>query len=337
MPSKGSNKIAKPRPEPTENIMEIPLTELYPFKDHPFQVRNDEEMKKMAESVSEYGVLVPAIARPREGGGYELISGHRRRHACELAGKKNMPVIVRKLDDDSAVIMMTDSNLQRENILPSERAKAYKMKMDAIKRQGARNDLISKQEQEKSTSDDSKNCQDPTSAQIEQKLEKGNKDHVKSVITTLKNAQLGAREQVAQDAGESAAKIQRYIRLTSLIPELLDMVDTKKIAFSPAVELSYLNEQEQRLFLDAMNYAQAVPSLSQAQRLKKLSREGKCTQEVMRNVMSEVKKDDLGEVRFKTEDLRKYFPKSYTPKQMGDTILRLLDQWQRRKQKEKER
>ena len=280
-----------------EKIQEIPLVELHPFKNHPFKVLDDEAMQKTMESISNYGVLAPAIARPSPEGGYELISGHRRYHACELLGKESMPVIVRNLDDDEATILMVDSNLQRETILPSERAFAYKMKLEAIKHQGERVDL--------------------TSRQVVGKSE--------------------AADMLGKDVGESGRQIQRYIRLTELSPELLDMVDSKQIAFNPAVELSFLKQEEQRNLLEAMDYAQATPSLSQAQRLKKYSQEGKCTLEAMCAVMDEEKKGDLERVVIKPDVLRKYFPKTYTPKQMEDTIIKLLEQWQRKRQKEQER
>ena len=280
-----------------EKVQEVALTELHPFRDHPFKVLDDESMQKTVESIEQYGVLTPAIVRPRAEGGYELISGHRRAHASELAGKKTMPVIVRQMDDDAAVILMVDSNLQRENILPSERAFAFKMKLEAMKHQGQRGDLTSDQVGQKSW----------------------------------------AVNQLADDANESKTQVQRFIRLTNLIPEILDMVDEKKIAFNPAVELSYLKPSEQKEFLEAMDYAQASPSLSQAQRLKKLSQEGGCTLDAMCEVMNEIKKDELDHVTIKNEVLRKYFPKSYTPKQMQDTIIRLLEKWQRSKQRDMER
>ena len=283
-----------------EKVQNIPLSELYPFPDHPFSVRDDDSMKETVESVKEYGVLMPAIARPREGGGYELVAGHRRKHACELAGLDTIPVIVRELDDDAAVIMMVDSNLQRENILPSERAKAYKMKLEALKHQGSRTDLTCEQDAHKL-------------------------DGKKS------------RDIIAEQAGTSKDSVRRFIRLTELIPEILDMVDEKKISMTPAVELSYLKPEEQRNFLEAMDYAQAAPSVSQAQRMKKKSQEDGCTLEDMCGIMDEVKKDDMGQVAFKTSDLQKFFPKSYTPKQMSDTILRLLEQWQRRRQRDQQR
>lgn len=280
-----------------EKVREIPLAELHPFKNHPFKVLDDESMQRTVESIARFGVLSPAIARPSPDGGYELVAGHRRHHACELVGMETMPVIVRELDDDAATILMVDSNLQRETILPSERAFAYKMKLEAMRHQGERTDL--------------------TSRQVVGKLE--------------------AADMLGKDTGESGRQIQRFIRLTELIPELLDMVDQKQIAFNPAVELSFLKPDEQKQLLEAMDYAQATPSLSQAQRLKKYSQEGKCTFEVMCTVMDEEKKTDLDRVIIKQDVLRKYFPKSYTPKQMEDTIIRLLEQWQRKKQREQER
>jgi len=279
-----------------EKVREIPLAELHPFKNHPFKVLDDESMQRTVESIARFGVLSPAIARPSPDGGYELVAGHRRHHACELVGMETMPVIVRELDDDAATILMVDSNLQRETILPSERAFAYKMKLEAIKHQGMRSDL--------------------TSTQVAQKL---------------------SVQQVGDEAGVSKDTVRRFIRLTELTPELLDMVDQKQIAFNPAVELSYLKPEEQKQLLEAMDYAQATPSLSQAQRLKKYSQEGKCSFEVMCTVMDEEKKTDLDRVIIKQDVLRKYFPKSYTPKQMEDTIIRLLEQWQRKKQREQER
>ena len=280
-----------------ERVQEIPLSELHPFKGHPFKVLDDDAMQKTVESIAQFGVMTPAIARPRLEGGYELIAGHRRHHASELAGKETMPVIVRNMDDDAATILMVDSNLQRETLLPSERAFAYKMKLEAIKHQGQRTDL--------------------TSCQIGTKLR--------------------ADEQLAEGTGDSARTVQRYIRLTELIPELLDMVDEKKIAFNPAVELSYLKKEEQKDFLEAMDYAQATPSLSQAQRLKKFSQEGKCSLDAMCAIMSEEKKSELDKVTIKNDVLRKYFPKSYTPKQMEDTIIKLLEQWQKKREKSMER
>ena len=280
-----------------EKVQNIPLGELHPFRNHPFKVKDDAAMQDTVDSVREYGVLVPAIARPDPNGGYELIAGHRRHHASELAGKETMPVIVRDLDDDAATIIMVDSNLQREELLPSERAFAYKMKLEALKHQGARTDL--------------------TSVQLGQKL--------------------SARDQVAKAAGESAIQIQRFIRLTELIPELLDMVDERKIALNPAVELSHLKKEEQTLLLEAMDSEQATPSLSQAQRLKKFSQQKMLSLDVMRAVMSEEKKTDLDRVTLKNETLRKYFPKSYTPKQMEDTIIKLLEGWYKKRQLSQER
>ena len=284
--------------EQREQVQQIPIEELFPFKNHPFKVLDDESMQRTVESVEQYGVLSPLIARPRPEGGYEIISGHRRQHAAQLAGLDTLPVIVRQMDDDAAVLLMVDSNLQRENILPSERAFAYKMKLEAIKNQGARSDL--------------------TSGQIVQK----------SKLSI---------ERVAEDAGEGYKTVQRFIRLTNLIPELLDMVDEKKIAFNPAVELSYLDESQQRDFLEAMNDTQNAPSLSQAQRLKKLAQEGHFSYDVAFAVMGEEKKDELDKVVIKNDTLRKYFPRSYTPKQMEDTIIKLLDQWQRKQHRQNER
>lgn len=279
-----------------ERVQEIPLSELHPFEGHPFRVVDDEEMMKTAESVRDFGVLTPAIVRPDPDGGYEIVSGHRRHRASELAGKETMPAIVRDLDDDAAIILMVDANLQRESILPSERAFAYKMKLDAIKHQGERTDL--------------------TSTQVAQKL---------------------SVEKVGEDAGVSKDTIRRYIRLTELIPELLDMVDTGQIKFNPAVEISYLASEEQEDFLSAMDYAQAAPSLSQAQRIKKLAQEGECTLDAMCEIMNEIKKGELDRVTFKTDSLRKYFPKSYTNKQMEDKIIQLLEQWQKKREKSMER
>ena len=281
-----------------EQVQQIPIGELFPFKNHPFKVLDDESMQRTVESVEQYGVLSPLIARPRPEGGYEIISGHRRQHAAQLAGLETLPVIVRNMDDDAAVLLMVDSNLQREDILPSERAFAYKMKLEAIKNQGARSDL--------------------TSGQIVQK----------SKLSI---------ERVAEDAGEGYKTVQRFIRLTNLVPELLDMVDEKKIAFNPAVELSYLDEAQQRDFLEAMNDTQNAPSLSQAQRLKKLAQEGHFSYDVAFAVMGEEKKDGLDKVVIKNDTLRKYFPRSYTPKQMEDTIIKLLEQWQRKQQRQNER
>ena len=284
--------------EQLEKIQEIPLSELHPFKDHPFKVKDDDAMIETADSIKKYGVLVPAIARPLPDGGYELVAGHRRRRASELAEKETMPVIVRDLDDDAATIIMVDSNLQRENLLPSERAFAYKMKLEAIKHQGARTDL--------------------TSVQVEQKL--------------------SARDQVAKEAGErSGIQVMRYVRLTELIPELLDMVDEKKIAFNPAYELSFLKPDEQQMLVETMDYEQATPSLSQAQRMKKFSQDGKLSEDVMLAIMSEEKKGDLDKVTLSSDTLRKYFPKSYTPAKMQETIIKLLEQWQKKRQRDQER
>ena len=281
-----------------EKVQNIPLSELHPFKNHPFKVIDDESMLRTVESVAQYGVLAPAIARPRADGGYELVSGHRRHHASDLAGLETMPVIVRNLDDDAAVILMVDSNLQRETILPSERAFAYKMKLDAIKHQGERSDLTSRQFGEKFQ----------TSIQL-----------------------------VANQAGESERQAQRYIRLTELIPELLSMVDEKKISFNPAVELSFLKPEEQKYFLEAMDMEQNVPSLSQAQRIKKLSQDGICTVDTIQEIMAEVKKSELDKVTIKNDVLKKYFPKSYTPRQMQDTIIKLLEGWHKKRQQQMER
>lgn len=283
-----------------ERVQEIPLSELHPFKGHPFKVVDDEAMMKTVESIVEFGVMTPAIARPRPEGGYELVSGHRRHHASQLAGKDTMPVIVRELDDDAATILMVDSNLQRETILPSERAFAYKMKLEAMKHQAGR----------------------PI------------KDNYSQVGNNIGKV---SSEEMADELGISKNQIFRYIRLTELIPQLLDMVDEKKIAFNPAVELSYLKKEEQELFLEAMEYAQSAPSLAQAQRLKKFSQEGKCNLEAMCAIMSEEKKSDLDRVTLKNDLLRKYFPKNYTPKQMQDTIIKLLEQWQKKRQHETER
>ena len=279
-----------------EQVQQIPIGELFPFKNHPFKVLDDESMQRTVESVEQYGVLSPLIARPRPEGGYEIISGHRRQHAAQLTGLDTLPVIVRNMDDDAAVLLMVDSNLQRENILPSERAFAYKMKLEALKNQGARSDL--------------------TSVQVAPKL---------------------STEKIGEEVGMSKDNVKRYIRLTNLVPELLDMVDEKKIAFNPAVELSYLDEAQQRDFLEAMNDTQNAPSLSQAQRLKKLAQEGHFSYDVAFAVMGEEKKDELDKVVIKNDTLRKYFPRSYTPKQMEDTIIKLLDQWQRKQQRQNER
>jgi ParB family chromosome partitioning protein len=283
-----------------EKIQEIPLSELHPFRNHPFKVKDDEAMMETADSIKQYGVLVPAIARPDPEGGYELVAGHRRHRASELAEKETMPVIVRDLDDDAATIIMVDSNLQRESLLPSERAFAYKMKLDAMKHQGERVDL--------------------TCSQVGNKLE-GKK----------------SSEILAEQVGQSKNQIFRYIRLTELIPELLDMVDEKKIALNPAYELSFLKKEEQVDLLDAMDSEQATPSLSQAQRLKKYSQEGHLTLDMMRVIMGEEKKSDLDRVTFTSDTLRKYFPKSYTPQRMQETIIKLLEQWQRKRQRDQER
>ena len=283
-----------------EQRTEMPLSDLHPFEGHPFKVLDDELMEQTVESIKQIGVVSPLIVRPDPEGGFEILSGHRRLHAAQLAGLETVPVIVKDMDDDAAIIFMVDSNLQRENILPSERAFSYKMKLEAMKHQGERGDL--------------------TSGQVGQK-----------------SVGMVSRDIVAEQAGDSSRNVQRFIRLTNLIPEILDMVDEKKIAFNPAVELSYLKPSEQKEFLEAMDYAQASPSLSQAQRLKKLSQEGGCTLDAMCEVMNEIKKDELDHVTIKNEVLRKYFPKSYTPKQMQDTIIRLLEKWQRSKQRDMER
>jgi len=280
-----------------ERVQNIPVRELVPFKNHPFKVLDDEAMLRTTESIAEYGVLTPLIARPLDHGGYEIISGHRRAHAAELAGLSEVPVLVRDMDDDAATVLMVDSNLQRENILPSERAFAYKMKLEAMKHQGSRSDLTSSQ-----------------------------------VGTKLRTDQVMAKE-----LGESRNQIQRYIRLTNLVPDLLDLVDCKQISFNPAVELSYLSPEEQETFLQAMDEVQAAPSLSQAQRLKKLAQEGNFTMDAAREIMNEVKKGDLERVTFRNEQLRRFFPRSYTAQQMQDTIIKLLDQWQKKKSREHER
>ena len=280
-----------------ERVQNISISELVPFKDHPFKVVDDEAMLRTTESIAQYGVLTPLIARPLEDGGYEIISGHRRAHAAEMAGLTEVPVLVRQMDDDAATVLMVDSNLQRENILPSERAYAYKMKLEAMKHQGERSDL--------------------TSGQLGPKLR--------------------SDEQLAQEAGDSRNQVRRYIRLTNLIPELLEMVDQKQISFNPAVELSYLAPEEQEIFMQAMDEVQASPSLSQAQRLKKLAQEGDFTMDAAREIMNEVKKGDLERVTFRNEQLRKYFPRSYTTQQMQDTIIKLLDQWQKKKARDQER
>lgn len=288
------------QPVTGEQVQDIPLAELYPFKNHPFKVLDDDAMRDTAESIKEYGVLVPAIARPRADGGYELISGHRRKHASELAGKETMPVIVRALDDDAATIIMVDSNLQRENILPSERAFAFKMKLDAMKRQAGR-------------------PAKENGGQVDPHSVKGK-----------------SRDILAEQVGESAKQISRYVRLTELIPELLDMVDAKRIAFNPAVELSYLKKDEQALLLEEIKLEEATPSLSQAQRLKKFSQDGKLDQNVIIAIMTEEKKD-VDKVTLQGTQIKRYFPKSYTPRQMEDTIIKLLEQWQKKRQREQER
>ena len=283
--------------EKREKITDMPLSELHPFPNHPFQVRDDDSMKETVESIKEYGILVPAIVRPRADGGYELISGHRRKHGCELAGLPTMPVIVRDLDDDAATIIMVDSNIQRENILPSERAKAYKMKLDAIKHQGQRTDLTSPQVAAKFRSDD----------------------------------------KVAEGTNISGDTVRRYIRLNELSPQLQQMVDDKKIAMTPAVELSYLKPEEQTLLLDTIESEQATPSLSQAQRLKNFCQEGHLNEDSMLAIMSEEKKPEKNDLTIKADKLQKYFPKSYTPQQMEQVIIRLLDGWQKKRQRDQER
>ena len=289
-----------PKQKPNEQVQQIPLSEIRPFKNHPFKVTDDELMQQTIDSIMQVGVLNPAIIRPAPEGGYEMVSGHRRLHAADLAGLKTIPAIVRNLDDDEAVILMVDSNLQRETISPMERAQAYKMKLEALKHQGKRVDL--------------------TCDQVGHKL-----DSKKSI------------QKVAEDAGESKTQVQRYIRLTELLPEVQKKVDSKEIAFGPAVELSYLTHDEQKQFLDAMDYSQNTPSLSQAQRLKKLSREGKCTKEAMRSIMSEEKKEEQERITLSSDTLRKYFPRSYTPLQMQQTIIKLLEQWQKKQQRRNER
>ena len=284
-----------------EKVQKIPISELVPFKNHPFKVVDDEAMLRTTESIAQFGVLTPLIARPLEDGGYEIISGHRRAHAAEAAGLTEVPVIVRDIDDDAATVLMVDSNLQRESILPSERAFAYKMKLEAMNHQGSRTDLQ----------------QAGTSTQVVPRLRS--------------NEELGAQN------NQSRETVRRFIRLTNLIPELLDMVDQKQISFNPAVELSYLTPEEQQHVIEAMDFTQAAPSLSQAQRLKKLSQEGGCTLEAMQEILGEVKKGDLERVAFKSEQLRKYFPKSYSPKQMQDTIIKLLEQWQKKRLRDQER
>ena len=279
-----------------ERVQNIPVRELIPFKNHPFKVLDDEAMLRTTESIAQYGVLTPLIVRPLDDGGYEIISGHRRAHAAELAGLSEVPVLVRDMDDDAATVLMVDSNLQRENILPSERAFAYKMKLEAMKHQGSRSDL--------------------TSTRLAQKL---------------------SVEKVGEEAGVSKDTVRRFIRLTNLVPDLLDLVDCKQISFNPAVELSYLSPEEQETFLQAMDEVQAAPSLSQAQRLKKLAQEGNFTMDAAREILNEVKKGDLERVTFRNEQLRRFFPRSYTAQQMQDTIIKLLDQWQKKKSREHER
>ena len=288
-----------PKQKPNEQVQQIPLSEIRPFNNHPFKVTDDELMQQTIDSIMQVGVLNPAIIRPAPEGGYEMVAGHRRLHAADLAGLKTIPAIVRNLDDDEAVILMVDSNLQRETISPMERAQAYKMKLEALKHQGKRVDLEGKS----------------TSTQIAQKL---------------------SVEKVAAEAGTSRDQVRRYIRLTELLPEVQKKVDSKEIAFSPAVELSYLTHDEQKQFLDAMDYSQNTPSLSQAQRLKKLSREGKCTKEAMRSIMSEEKKEEQERITLSSDTLRKYFPRSYTPLQMQQTIIKLLEQWQKKQQRRNE-
>lgn len=285
----------------SERVQEIPLSELHPFKNHPFRVVDDEAMQRTVESVAQFGVLAPALARPRPEGGYELVAGHRRMRASELAGLETMPVIVRQMDDDTATIAMVDSNLQRETLLPSERAFAYKMKMEAMARRAGR----------------------------------PSKENSGQVGRDFQGKE--SREIIAEQTGESARQVHRFINLTNLIPELLDMVDRKEIAFNPAVELSFLKKEEQQGFLEAMDYGQSTPSLSQAQRIKKLSQAGMCTQEAMNTIMNEEKKSELDTVTLKNDVLRKYFPRSYTPKQMQDTIIRLLEQWQKKRQRDQSR
>ncbi len=294
---KDNAKKPSPASKHQENVQQIPLSELHPFANHPFKVQDDERMQETAESIKEYGVLVPAIARPKEGGGYELVAGHRRKRACELAGLETMPVIVRDLDDDAAILVMVDSNLQRENILPSERAYAYKMKLEAIKHQGERTDR--------------------TSSQVGMKLQ--------------------ALDIIGQQAGDSRNQVHRYIRLTNLVPELLEKVDNKALAFNPAVELSYLPPETQRHMMSAMEVTQSTPSLSQAQRIKKFSQMGRASEDVLLAIMSEEKKPETGKVTISTDRLRKYFPKSYTPQKMEEVIFKLLDAWQRRREKDMER
>ncbi len=286
--------------EPKEQIQQIPLSEIRPFKNHPFKVLDDELMQQTIDSIMQVGVLNPAIIRPDPEGGYEMVAGHRRLHAADLAGLKNIPAIVRNLTDDEAVILMVDSNLQRETISPMERAQAYRMKLEALKHQGKRMDLKGK----------------TTSGQLVQK---------------------SSLDQVSEESGDSVKQVQRYIRLTELLPEIQEKVDSKEISFTPAVEISYLSADEQKQFLDAMEYSQNTPSLSQAQRLKKLSREGKCTKDAMFSIMSEEKKEEKGHITLNSDTIRKYFPRSYTPMQMQQTIIKLLEQWQKKRQRQNER
>ena len=306
-PGKKPAPFKKPKPQ-QEVVVQIPLSELHPFPDHPFQVRDDDAMQETAESIKTYGVLVPALARPREDGGYELIAGHRRKHACELAGLTSMPVIVRNIDRDAATIIMVDSNLQRENILPSERAKAYKMKLDAIRRKAGRP------------------AKEADAAFKENSVQVGQNFDGKT-----------SREILAENSPDSSTQIQRYIRLTELSPELQQMVDEKKIAMTPAVEISYLKPEEQKMLLTAMDSEQATPSLSQAQRMKKLSREGALNDDSMLDIMMEQKKPEKNDITLSGEKLRKYFPRSYTPFQIENTIFKLLDAWQKKRQRDQSR
>lgn len=307
-----TEETRKDKAQKGEKVQEIALSDLFPFKDHPFKVLDNEDMQKTVESIEKFGVLTPAIVRPREEGGYEIVSGHRRHHACELAGLKTMPAIVRNLDDDAAVILMVDSNLSREEILPSERAFAFKMKMEAMKHQGERTDIQGKANRVVPVK-----FPPGTSGQVGQKSE-------------------WARERLAKEANTSGRQVARYIALTELLPTLLDMVDDKKLGFNPAVEISYLTKENQKSLLYAMDYAQAIPSLSQAQRMKKMQQAGLCTKEALCAIMSEEKKSDLDRVTIKNDVLKKYFPKSYTPKQMEDTIIKLLEQWQRKQNHKQE-
>ena len=309
MPEKTTELGRKPARKPKPEVVEqIPLSELHPFPDHPFQVRDDDAMQETAESIKTYGVLVPALARPREDGGYELIAGHRRKHACELAGLTTMPVIVRNIDRDAATIIMVDSNLQRENILPSERAKAYKMKLEAIRRKAGRP------------------AKEADAAFKENSVQVGQNFDGKT-----------SREILAENSPDSSTQIQRYIRLTELSPELQQMVDEKKIAMTPAVEISYLKPEEQKMLLTAMDSEQATPSLSQAQRMKKLSREGGLNDDSMLDIMMEQKKPEKSDITLSGEKLRKYFPRSYTPFQIENTIFKLLDAWQKKRQRDQSR